>query len=187
VRFLFEVELFVDFQSLSCESTLPLTTLPTVGNNMTTLTRLILIAVVSIGFTLSVGQLTTAQDSSPTVTATPSVQIQEPFVANEVATPEPSETRSYLSGYEFKLTLIVTLVSLVTLVMEFLLLRTAKNLRSEDILRVFGVTLIILGALFFVTVGYDANQVAPAIGLFGTVAGYLLGRSNRRNDSSTQD
>ncbi|MGB3545325.1 MAG: hypothetical protein WBA17_00010 [Saprospiraceae bacterium] len=36
--------------------------------------------------------------------------------------------------------------------------------------------LIIVGALFLVTAGYGNDQIAPIIGLMGTLAGYLLGR-----------
>jgi hypothetical protein len=115
---------------------------------MKSFTRLFYVLIISIAFTQSVVQLAMAQSTTPSAVPTPSIEKQEPLIANEVTTPEPLETRSYLTGYEFQLTLIVTLVSLVTLIMEFLLLRGAKNVRSEDILRVFGVTLIILGALF---------------------------------------
>ena len=58
---------------------------------------------------------------------------------------------------------------------EFWLLRRSA-LRADDVLRTFSLTLIIIGTLFFVTAGFDNNQIAPAMGLFGTIAGYLLGR-----------
>jgi len=74
------------------------------------------------------------------------------------------------------------MVALIALLMEYFLLRKlTAGLKAEDILRVFGVTLINLGTLFLVTAGYNSNQIAPAMGLFGTVAGYLLGRSVRRH------
>ena len=40
----------------------------------------------------------------------------------------------------------------------------------------FGVTLILVGTLFAITAGFSAEDIGPALGLFGTVAGYLLGR-----------
>ena len=38
------------------------------------------------------------------------------------------------------------------------------------------VTLIVVSSLFIITAGYSSEQIAPAMGLFGTIAGYLLGR-----------
>jgi hypothetical protein len=44
-------------------------------------------------------------------------------------------------------------------------------------LKYLSVSLIIVGSLFLVTAGYGNTQIAPIIGLLGTVAGYLLGRT----------
>jgi hypothetical protein len=99
--------------------------------------------------------------------------------------PSPQAHPGYLSSREFNLTIIISAISLIALIMEFFLLRNTKNLKSEDILRVYGVTLIILGTLFFVTAGYNSNQIAPAMGLFGTIAGYILGRAVGRNKERT--
>ncbi|CAB3744738.1 hypothetical protein LMG27174_07245 [Paraburkholderia rhynchosiae] len=44
-------------------------------------------------------------------------------------------------------------------------------------------TLVVVGILFSMTAGFDAQTVAPAIGLLGTIAGYLLGR---KDDSTSQ-
>ena len=49
----------------------------------------------------------------------------------------------------------------------------------EDILRIVVTTLVICGTLFFVAAGFSSEQIAPAIGLFGTVVGYLLGTRDR--------
>lgn len=54
------------------------------------------------------------------------------------------------------------------------------NRREEPVsqsLKYLSVSLIIVGALFLVTAGYGNTQIAPIIGLLGTVAGYLLGRT----------
>jgi len=47
----------------------------------------------------------------------------------------------------------------------------------EEVLKYFVVTLIIIGALFLVTAGYGNQQIAPILGLLGTIAGYLLGKA----------
>jgi hypothetical protein len=43
-------------------------------------------------------------------------------------------------------------------------------------MRAFAITLIIIGTMVLICAGYSNDQIAPAMGLFGTVAGYLLGR-----------
>lgn len=102
--------------------------------------------------------------------------------------PPPSEAArfGYLSSYELMITLIVSVVAMLTLIMEYLLLRKIPKLKVEEMLRVFAVTLIIFGTLFFITAGFDSNQIAPAMGLFGTVAGYLLGRSYSRKEGNDE-
>lgn len=63
----------------------------------------------------------------------------------------------------------------VVLAQAFLISKREEPL-SES-LKYLGVTLIIVGSLFLVTAGYGNSQIAPIIGLLGTVAGYLLGRT----------
>lgn len=87
---------------------------------------------------------------------------------------------SYLSEREFQLTLLVAVIAVSTLLMQFLLLKKSSKLKSEDTSRVFGMTLIITGTLFSLTAGFSSEQIAPAVGLFGTIAGYLLGRGERK-------
>lgn len=55
----------------------------------------------------------------------------------------------------------------------------AKTLPASEAIRLVALILIVTGTLFLVTAGYSAEQIAPALGLLGTVAGYLLGRSER--------
>ena len=54
-----------------------------------------------------------------------------------------------------------------------------KDKPAGPILRTFGTLLIIVAAVFLVVVGYGEAQIAPVMGLLGTVAGYLLGKSER--------
>ena len=86
-----------------------------------------------------------------------------------------------LSTFEFWLSLIVLVFGCIVIYVEYMLLQKRES-SSEDIMKTFVVTLIIIGTLFSVTAGFDAQQVAPAMGLFGTIAGYVLGRSDRRED-----
>jgi len=81
----------------------------------------------------------------------------------------------FVSQREFWLSIEVLAFGLIVVGLQFrLLLR--NGVKAEEVLRVFGVTLILVGTLFTITAGFSAQDIGPALGLFGTVAGYLLGR-----------
>lgn len=64
---------------------------------------------------------------------------------------------------------------IVVLAQAFIINRRQEPLSQS--LKYLSVSLIIVGSLFLVTAGYGNSQIAPIIGLLGTVAGYLLGRT----------
>lgn len=72
---------------------------------------------------------------------------------------------------------VVLIFGIVVLVLCAGLMRSSRP-SPEAILRVFGTVLIITGALFLVVAGYTDQQVAPVMGLLGTLAGYLLGKGS---------
>jgi hypothetical protein len=107
---------------------------------------------------------------------------------NENTEPPPisgSQARhlSMLTDSELQLSLEVMVFGGVVLILEFLLLRRQSPLRAEDTLRVFGVTVILIGTLFAITAGFKSEDVAPAMGLFGTIGGYLLGKKTSTKDA----
>lgn len=53
-----------------------------------------------------------------------------------------------------------------------------RGASESAVLRVYGMLTIIVMAVFLVVAGYDAQQMGPVIGLLGTLAGYLVGRSS---------
>jgi hypothetical protein len=52
-----------------------------------------------------------------------------------------------------------------------------KGKRAWTLLRVFGVLSIIFLTVFVLVVGYSDKQLLPVIGLFGSLVGYLLGKT----------
>lgn len=58
-----------------------------------------------------------------------------------------------------------------------------KGIASENLLRTFGTILIIIASVFLVVAGYSDQQIAPVMGLLGTIAGYLLGKSGSEKES----
>lgn len=51
----------------------------------------------------------------------------------------------------------------------------ARRLNTEVVLKVVVIPMVIMSAVFLVVAGYDDQQIAPAMGLLGTVVGYVLG------------
>jgi len=54
-----------------------------------------------------------------------------------------------------------------------------KETDGQIILKVLATILIITFAVFLIVAGWSDQQIAPAMGLLGTIAGYLLGKDTR--------
>jgi hypothetical protein len=100
--------------------------------------------------------------------------------------PEPEDdsanTITPMSRLEFQLSIIVLCFGLIVIIIEFFLIKT-KKISSEDTIKFVVITLIVTSTLFLITAGYSNDQIAPAVGLLGTIAGYLLGRIKNTNQS----
>jgi hypothetical protein len=68
----------------------------------------------------------------------------------------------------------VLIFAVIVLGLTTYVIRAGRN--PEAVLRVFGTILIVLAAVFLVVAGYTDTQIAPVMGLLGTIAGYLLGK-----------
>lgn len=79
------------------------------------------------------------------------------------------------------------LLGVLILTFEFILFLCARDrVSANDIMRGFSVTLILVGVVALLGIGYDEKQVQPAIALFGTLLGYLLGRGERREPAAPE-
>lgn len=81
-----------------------------------------------------------------------------------------------MSSFEFSLSVMVLGFTLIMMIGQVWLIRS-KLLNPDMSYRAILVTIIIGSTLFLITAGYSNDQIAPAMGLFGTIAGYLLGRN----------
>jgi hypothetical protein len=106
------------------------------------------------------------------------------YVRVQIANPPPSAAPQspppvaahFLSTAEGELALTVIAFGIIVIVVSAIVLRS--KLASPDlVLRSFTITMIVSGTLFLICAGYSNDQIAPAVGLFGTIAGYLLGKS----------
>lgn len=75
---------------------------------------------------------------------------------------------------------VVLIYSLIVLALATYLIRLGKS--SASVLRIFGTVLIISSSIFLIVAGYTSQQIAPAMGLLGTLAGYLLGNESSKKD-----
>ncbi len=71
----------------------------------------------------------------------------------------------------------------VVLTMQFVLfLRAPERASANDIMRAFLTTLILISVVALVGVGYSERQVQPALGIIGTLLGYLMGKGTLAGD-----
>lgn len=85
---------------------------------------------------------------------------------------------------QFGVCCLVVVFGLIVLFGQFWLLRKVPTLTSDDVVKNVTISVVIFGALVLIIVGYDSQQTAQAFGLFGTIVGYLLGRSAGKGDAS---
>jgi hypothetical protein len=104
------------------------------------------------------------------------------FLSNSPPTPadfasDTSGSSSLWDSAEFSLSIAVLSFGLLVILIEMFLIN-GRLISETAAVRFIVVTLIITASLFLMTAGYGDTQIAPAFGLFGTVAGYVLGKSN---------
>jgi hypothetical protein len=96
---------------------------------------------------------------------------------------EISRNFSLLGNTEFWLSLLIVIFGAYVIFIQYRLFRSLRRPPSSgDIMRTFAVTTILVGTCIAMTAGYRSEQVAPVLGVFGTIAGYLLGRFERTRD-----
>ncbi|HKD59561.1 MAG TPA: hypothetical protein VKB47_03820 [Terracidiphilus sp.] len=107
------------------------------------------------------------------------IQVANPPPTGAVAR-APAPSSHFLSTFEGELSLVIVGLTVVVLATLAILL-WKKDASAEDSIRAFALVLIILGTIVLISAGYSNDQIAPAVGLFGTLAGYLLGRKGSQS------
>ena len=109
------------------------------------------------------------------IAAAPSAQIQQ-----VVAQSPPPGFQTLLDTQNQSLTLSIALLAFGLLVIVAALWRVQRaQLTETGALRLVGATVVVVMAVFLCTAGFTLEQITPAIGLLGTMGGYVLGRSER--------
>jgi len=117
-----------------------------------------------------------------TLLATESVEpaVKEMSSVVDTVPPPPESGGSFkveaLTSLEFYLSFIVLSFGVIVFVIEFACIRKVA-FGPEESIKLVAVTLIIVSTLFIISAGFGSEEIAPAMGLFGTIAGYILGRT----------
>ena len=94
--------------------------------------------------------------------------------------PEGTNPSGWTANYSLSLAVGILVFGLIIFsIMAWLLSRRHDHMA---VLKVCALPLIIVSAIFLVIVGYSTEQIAPVLGLMGSVAGYLLGSVSKQVD-----
>ena len=98
-------------------------------------------------------------------------------LSDAVATAQNHEPTWWSTTNAMTMSSVILAFGVVVLILSTVLIRGGKS--AESVLAVFGTILIIVVAVFLVVAGYSDKQIAPVMGLLGTIAGYLLGKGTK--------
>ena len=129
--------------------------------------------------TFSSGNSALSQPVAPSVTTVDAPNLTSsgtnPLFPKSIARHEVT-IADILSKTEVYLSASVLFFAIIVIVVMLIAFRGHLSDKSEEIGRFSIVTILVMGALFLITAGFSNEQIAPAYGLLGTIAGYLLGR-----------
>jgi hypothetical protein len=99
----------------------------------------------------------------------------------KVVTNNPAAPVAYITfKTPFEEVLVVMTVATLGVTLIALIVMEWRSGISPEFNRAFIVVVIIFAALFLIAAGYSNEQAAPAYGLLGTIAGYVLGKSHKK-------
>lgn len=81
-----------------------------------------------------------------------------------------------LSQGELVVSIAILIFGMAVLAFQYFQQRHSSDHTADSVMKTTVVTLIIICTMLMITLGLSSQQIAPALGLFGTIAGYLLGK-----------
>lgn len=69
----------------------------------------------------------------------------------------------------------------VVVIEAILIVKSKQNWEPDLVIKIIGLTLIVCFSVILIAMQYDQDQTAPIMGLFGVIAGYLLGHEPKNN------
>lgn len=137
----------------------------------------IILCLLTISLIAQPNELESTVNTPPAAATTASTSSTNQIPSGVNLPPQNSELSPTKSSQEVWLSFGVLIFGIVVVIAQSLLIHN-KEVELNNALKYLSVSMIIVGALFLVTAGYGNSQIAPIIGLLGTVAGYLLGRTS---------
>jgi hypothetical protein len=103
---------------------------------------------------------------------------QVPQLGQNAKAQEPP-SHSGRSSEETYLSIGVLTFGILLLGLEVLVILKKSQGWGINSTRIVGLTLIVTSGVFLITAGYSKDQTAPMVGLLGTIAEYLLGKTGK--------
>ncbi|MBY5643743.1 hypothetical protein [Rhizobium leguminosarum] len=94
---------------------------------------------------------------------------------------------TYKTPWETSLTVMALILAVAFLLLYCALHVFVRQKIDESAIRYFIIVMVIGSAVFVLTAGYDDKQAAPLYALFGTLVGYLFGKSQGETDKASAD
>lgn len=143
--------------------------------------RIITILFILLLYPLRLAEASNLQKLETAPIAADSTELSPSITKTERAAPPKTGSASrvgWFSSVEFAMSSLVLIFGLIVFLIEMLVL-TRVTFQADEATKLVAVTLIVISTLFIITAGFSSEQIAPAMGLFGTVAGYMLGKSRK--------
>jgi hypothetical protein len=102
---------------------------------------------------------------------------EAPVIDNPPAPTTGGFFSTQLIPFQFWLAVVILVFGLILSVLTIRFLASTVARKTEEAIRALIVLWVIIGTLTLIAAGYSDQQIAPAFGLFGTIVGYILGKS----------
>ncbi|MEM9920198.1 MAG: hypothetical protein AAF990_19025 [Bacteroidota bacterium] len=146
-------------------------------------TLILVLIFCAIGISV-VGQSSDIPSISP-VTESPEAQNGPPANADS-SIPTIPTINSMWENDEIVKSLIIMVFSFIIFTMLLFRLKVPQ-MGPEDFIRLTILVLVICSSMYLISAGWDNQQTAPAFGILGTIAGYLLGRDSKKQAEETEE
>lgn len=149
-----------------------------------------LLASLSVFGLVSGAATTYAQDNieeGPLVAGMPPGEIVPPDVATSPpATIVPGEVtpKPVLGAQSDTLAIAALIAGVLLSALAFIVVVRGRDGWSTPSLSAFGLPLIVSALMFLIAAGFTKDQIAPTVGVLGSIAGYLLANSRSRSQKA---
>jgi hypothetical protein len=115
----------------------------------------------------------------PILNQAPSDSLDKPNIPESIL----NSTSISLYSSEFVLSISILIFGLIVIILE-VYLGYLKVIDASQIMKCIILTLVIISSLVLITAGYSNNQISGISGILGSIAGYLLAKTNSSHDKN---